>query len=272
MMRTDDIIIPVQEPEKEDYYNDEGLLICGKCNTPKEAFYPKELQRDGWIKHPTECRCQREKREAEERQYKEYLHNAKIRELKGKCFPSKQMESWTFDHCILDEKKIQIGQKYVYNWSKVEADNLGLLLWGSVGTGKTYFAACIANALIEKEVSVKMTNLSAVMNCKYENRDDFIKDICRYRLLILDDFGMERDTSYGMETIYQVIDRRYQSNKPLILTTNLSLDTLKHPADLDHQRIYDRVMEMCIPIRFIGESLRTDIGKNKKSKLDEILK
>ena len=182
------------------------------------------------------------------------------------------MNDWTFDKCTLNSEKICFGQKYAEKWDEIEQGNHGLLLWGQVGTGKTYFAACIANALIEKEIPVKMTNLAAVMNCKYEDRNDFIKDICRYHLLILDDFGMERDTSYGLETIYQVIDRRYQAGKPLILTTNLTLKELQNPQNLDHQRIYDRVLEMCAPIRFIGESKRTAIGKDKKLKLDEILK
>ena len=82
---------------------------------------------------------------------------------------------------------------------------------------------------------------------------------------------MERDTSYGLETVFQIIDRRYVQQKPLILTTNLSLKTLEHPSDLDHQRIYDRVLEMTTPVAFLGNSLRPGIGKDKKKQLDEIL-
>ena len=164
---TDIVKVPALEPENGDYIADDGLLHCGICHEPKEAFYPEHLQRPRWEKHPTECRCQREKREAEERQYKEYLHNAKVTDLKGRCFPSRRMEDWTFDKCAIEKDKISFGEKYVSNWDRIEADNLGLLLWGPFGTGKSYFAACIANALIEKEIPVKMTNLAAIMNCKY---------------------------------------------------------------------------------------------------------
>jgi DNA replication protein DnaC len=41
----------------------------------------------------------------------------------------------------------------------------GYLLWGKVGTGKSYFAGCIANALMEQEVTVRMTNFSASTGC-----------------------------------------------------------------------------------------------------------
>ena len=51
----------------------------------------------------------------------------------------------------------------------------------------------------------------------------------RYPLLILDDFGMERGTEYGLEQVFNVIDSRYRSGKPLIVTTNLTLDDLHNP-------------------------------------------
>ena len=52
-------------------------------------------------------------------------------------------------------------------WSigeQMRENNYGLLLWGKVGTGKSYFAGCIANALMEQEISVRMTNFSAILN------------------------------------------------------------------------------------------------------------
>ena len=157
-------------------------------------------------------------------------------------------------------------------WSEIFKDNLGLLLWGKVGTGKTYFAACIANALLEKEIPVRMTNLAAIMNCGYEERAGLIQSLNRFDLLIMDDFGMERDTSYGMETVYQVIDGRYLTHKPLIVTTNLPLESLHHPADIEHKRIYDRVLEMTSGVCFRGENLRADRSREKKELLDNILK
>ena len=61
---------------------------------------------------------------------------------------------------------------------------------------------------------------------------------------------------YALEQIYNVIDSRTRSGKPLIVTTNLSLSELQSPTDTAHARIYDRVLELCIPICFTGESMR----------------
>ena len=65
-------------------------------------------------------------------------------------------------------------------------NNYGLLLWGKVGTGKSYFAGCIANALMEQEISVRMTNFSAILNdltASFEGRNEYIERLCRFPLL-----------------------------------------------------------------------------------------
>ena len=79
-----------------------------------------------------------------------------------------------------------------------------------------------------------------------------------YPLLVIDDFGMERGTEYALEQIYNIIDSRYRSRKPLIVTTNLTLTELKNPQDTAHARIYDRLLELCTPIACTGPSMRKD--------------
>ena len=149
------------------------------------------------------------------------------------------------------------------------------LLWGGVGTGKSYFAGCIANALMEQEVAVRMTNFALILNdltASHEGRNEYIARLCRAPLLILDDFGMERGTEYGLEQVYNVIDSRYRSRKPLIVTTNISLQDLQHPQDTAHARIYDRLLEMCAPIRFSGENFRKATAQDKLERLKNLMK
>ena len=164
---------------------------------------------------------------------------------------------------------------YAEHWADMKAENIGYLLWGSVGTGKSYLAACIANALMEQEIPVRMTNFAAVLNdlnSRIEGRNEYISRLCRYPLLIIDDFGMERGTEYGLEQVYNVIDSRYRSGKPLIVTTNLSLDELQHPQDTPHARIYDRLLEMCAPILFTGTNFRRQTAQSKLDRLKTMMK
>ena len=93
----------------------------------------------------------------------------------------------------------------------------------------------------------------------------------QYPLLILDDFGAERNTEYALEQLFNVIDARYQAGKPLILTSNLSLADLKNPADNAHRRVYDRVLEMCHPVNFGIARRRADIASHKLQAVRQIL-
>ena len=95
---------------------------------------------------------------------------------------------------------------------------------------------------------------------------------CCDKLLIIDDLGVERDTSYALETVYLVIDERYKSGQPFIITTNLSLEELCNPADLEHGRIYDRIMERCVPVAFSGKNYRIGRGRANMENASGILK
>ena len=160
--------------------------------------------------------------------------------------------------------QMEQARRYVSHWEEMRQENLGLLFWGKPGNGKTFAAACIANGLLEQKsmVSVKMVTLGTVLNklpgLSAQDRDWYFKSLHSCDLLILDDFGMERQTEYGREQVFSIVDGRYLSRKPLIVTTNLSLRELKSPADMARQRIYDRILELCVPVCFDRESLRQE--------------
>lgn len=151
-------------------------------------------------------------------------------------------------------------KRYVDHWEEMYSRAIGLLLTGGVGTGKTFLAACAANTLIDQGVPVMMTNLARVLNTLtglYSgDRNAYIDSLNRYPLLILGDLGMERSSEFAMEQVYSVIDSRYRSRQPLIVTTNLSLEEMHNPSDLAHGRIYSRVLERCVPLRINRENIR----------------
>ena len=167
-----------------------------------------------------------------------------------------------------------LARRYVEHWEDMRTDNIGCLFWGGVGTGKSYLAGCIANALMEKEIPVHMTNFALILNdlaASFEGHNEYISRLCRYPLLILDDFGMERGTEYGLEQVFNVIDSRYRSGKPLIVTTNLTLDDLRNPEDTAHSRIYDRLLSMCVPVRFTSDNFRQEAAQAKLERLKKLM-
>ena len=77
---------------------------------------------------------------------------------------------------------------------------------GDCGNRQVLFAGCIANALLDRDVPVLMTNFPTILNrltgMFSEDRADFIASFDEYDLLIIDDLGVERSTEYAMEQMF----------------------------------------------------------------------
>ena len=153
---------------------------------------------------------------------------------------------------------IQAAKLYAADFPQHQRDGMGLLYYGPVGTGKTFLAACIANAVLDMGYRVKMTNFATVADEMWTVPDkaEYIADLCRYDLLILDDLGVERKTEYMQEMVYKIVNARYVAGAPVIVTTNMSTDELAKPADIGYARTYDRLLEKCLPIKVDGPSRR----------------
>ena len=74
-----------------------------------------------------------------------------------------------------------------------------------------------------------------------------------------------------VNSLYNIVDSRYRSRKPLIVTTNLTLAEIRHPQDTAPARIYDRLLEMCIPISCIGVSFRKENAQEKLERLKALI-
>ena len=193
----------------EDYYGEDGLLYCGKCHTPKEAFFPKGLVLMGKNRHPVECSCRKAEWEQQETAIKERKHLDLVRRLKAEGFSDPAMLDWKFENDNGRSPQMHHAQRYVEQWQTMRSESLGLLLWGGVGTGKSFLAGCIANALMEQEVPVRITNFARILNelnSSFSGRNEAIDKFCHYPLLVIDDFGMERGTEYALEPA----DRHHQ--------------------------------------------------------------
>lgn len=264
--------IPPGAISGEDVYAGEnGLLYCGKCRTPVQHrinFAGKEHT------VPCLCKCRQERLEQEKAEEAERQRQMNVRRLKATGIQERHLLEWRFDTAE-DNPDIRMAHRFVNNWKKVRSENLGLLLWGDVGTGKSFVAACIANALMEQSVPVLMTNFSKILNqmgAMYsEERYRYIASFSAFSLLIIDDLGIERNTEYALEQVYAVIDERYKSGLPVIITTNLMIDEIRNPPDVAHARIYSRILEMCTPVRVMGSDRRVAVGKKKQETIKEVL-
>ena len=237
---------------------------------PKRSVLCKGYRPAGQESASSRVRLLQGRREQQEFIIRQKKHNDLVRRLKTDGFSDTSMLNWTFENDHGRSPQMHHAHRYVEQWQTMRSENLGLLLWGGVGTGKSFLARCIANALMEQEVPVRMTNFAHILNelnSSFSSRNEVVEKLCRHPLLIIDDFGMERSTEYALEQIYNIIDSCYRSQKPLIVTTNLTLDEIRHPQDTAHARIYDRLLEMCVPVSCIGVSFRKETAQEKLERL-----
>jgi DNA replication protein DnaC len=249
-----------------------GIVFCGKCRTPKQT----EVEVCGQTrKVMCLCRCETERRDAEEAAQKRRERLIAIDSMRVSGFPDAEMTRWTFENDDGANDRIsRICRNYAENFETMLAEGKGLLLFGAVGTGKTFGAACIANALIDKGYPCLVTNFARLVNSiggMFEGRQDYIDSLDRFDLLVIDDLAAERDTEYMGEIVQNIIDARYRAKKPLIVTTNLTADELKRPADMRRQRVFSRLFEMCIPIEVQGADRRKARLREDMKKYDTIL-
>lgn len=255
-----------QPKNDSDYINpDDGLLYCGKCRTPKQYLLKmptKEGEEERFHKVPVMCQCRKAEAEEEERQRKEREAMEIVQKLRSKSLMDDKFRDQTFDTFRTtkdNERALRLCRRYADGFSEMMEKNQGLLFWGDVGTGKTFSAACIANALLDRRIPVVMTSfvklLESVQSFK-EDEEKLMSQLNRAKLLIIDDLGAERGTDFALEKVYNIIDSRYRARLPMILTTNLDLEDMKRVTDIRYSRIYDRIFEVCYPVKFTGPSFR----------------
>lgn len=199
----------------------------------------------------------------------------RIQQKRKRVFGSAQgLMDCTFDRDNGAVPQLAWARQYVEHWPEMRRENMGLLFWGPAGTGKTFAAACIANALVDLEVGVRMITLGeALLNLfgmSGEERIQYLEVLTTCGLLILDDFGVERRTLYAREQVYEIVNRRYLSGRPMVVTTNLTLKELKN-TDRDDSRIHDRVLERCVPVCFDGTSLRQEKTAERIKRMQTLL-
>lgn len=261
------------DPETE--YMKDGHAYCKTCHERKDGEVKSLMDMKFIFKN--NCKCDRERFEKQKQREKEQ----EIERLKRTCFISMSQWAYTFDNYKGEtDKSYTIAKNYVKEYEQMKKENIGLLFCGTVGSGKTYLACCIANALIEEYmIRVKIRNFAQIINDLQKSgfdldKNDYIESLTNVSVLILDDLGIERDTSYAKEQVYNIVNSRYLKQKPTIFTTNLPYEKIQNSDDgVEYERIYSRIIEMCIPIKVMGEDFRKRLQKEKlKQNKERLLK
>lgn len=258
----------------------DGLLYCSICHEPVEQRITLPAM-DGtknmkeFIGHRF-CKCERQQEEARQKRIQYEKDMRVVNALRAESLLGTRMANVNlrnFRRREGNEKGYEAATTYISDFKTLYKIGQGLLFYGDVGTGKSYTAACIANELMNRKVSVIMTSFIKIFS-KVGNTgisEEIIQKLCRPKVLILDDFGAERTTDYVIENMYNVINTRCEHKKPLILTTNLSYQDMQNCKDERYKRIYDRIFSMCYPVQFSGQSWRKTDAVHRFDYMEQLI-
>ena len=245
----------------------DGKKICKVCGKPIEVIIKTDTEK---ITKPCMCDCKRnqlvQERLEEERR--------DLERRKDRCFlGSERLKEATFETSE-SIKEHTLARSYAESFEAMQRKGKGLLFYGRVGSGKSHTAACIANRVLEQGKKVLMVNIPELVRLTQKEsaeKFDTIGNLRKYDLIILDDFGVERKTEYMQEKVFAIVDGCYRAKRSMIVTTNLTGEDLNNPPTVKEARIYDRILEMCLPVEFKGASRRRAKMKAEYTEMREFL-
>lgn len=158
------------------------------------------------------------------------------------------------------QKVVDICKKFISNFDTA-FDNL--FFYGEAGVGKTFLCNCIAKELIESSHSViylsaiKLFDILSELTFKNTNEASdthyIMKHILTCDLLIIDDLGTELVNSFTNSCLFNCINERYLNKKPIIMSTNLSIEELQR---LYSERTFSRITSNYTLLKIYGDDIR----------------
>lgn len=234
--------------------------VCGQPTKQEYEFNGKKFSVD------VMCDCQIEDYEKEQSR-KDDMEKYQRR---VKAFSSAALTRCRFDDDDnADKNASETCLAYANKFQEAKDNGFGLLLFGRPDQGKTFLSACIANKVIDDGFSAVMYSVPDIVAKSGGFSDSWIDSMAVCDLLILDDLGAERDTSYSREVLYRVIEARYLRKKSMVISTNLTIDAFRQPPSIEVERIYNRILERCLPVKV--ESGRSRAKKETYNEIKNLL-
>lgn len=233
-----------------DYTDENGILRCGECGEPKRRSI---ICCGKSYTIPAACSCVQEREQ--ERQAKERAGQLEKRRTTAFAEPCLRKVFFSADDAP-DSYASRAAREFAESFERDK--NQWLLFFGPCGTGKTFLAACIANAVIDRGFSVLFTSISEIESDLWAAKDksEVYGRLKRFDLLVIDDLCAERNTPYMNEIAFNVIDGRYRACKSTVVTTNLTGEQLMSQDITDRGRIYSRLCQYSRAIMMNGDDRR----------------
>lgn len=260
----------------DEYLGDDGLPYCKNCHTAR--VYVSD-DKKFVVRCMCECQSQAEKEREQERQRQcaiDEFNNRGRLSMIGNRYRNIRFVNAT----ITDNNRVVYDkcQNYVNHANEMREYNIGLYIYGDNSSGKTYLTACVCNELLWRGYRCVYTNLATMLNEIRNSYDgqgmsecELINRLKVYDFAFIDDLGKEfigreynaASSKWAEEKLFEVINSRYNAQKPTVFSSNYSIDELANVLCLD-KAIIERINEMATRVlRLDGDDFRTAARSNK---------
>lgn len=145
------------------------------------------------------------------------------------------------------------------------------VLTGPVGVGKTMIAKNLAHAVIRSGKTVRFTTASTMLTelATQDGVTTLQRAFRRYTspgVLVIDELGYVAYANRHADVLFEVVNRRYELGRPIIVTTNRSFDewgTL-FPNATCVVPLVDRLVHRCEIVDIDGESYRLKEAQERR--------
>lgn len=164
------------------------------------------------------------------------------------------------------QKALDGAKEFVAHYLE-ERTGQGILFTGAVGSGKTFLAGAITNALLDQNKQVLFLVVPDFLDdirATYQKQGEFseadLTDAARKtEVLVLDDFGAHNFTEWTQNKIFSLINYRMNHGLPCVITTNLSINQMN---EVIGERTISRIIEICKIYRMhVEEDIRVAMRK-----------
>lgn len=213
------------------------------------------------------CDCQEKinLKKEEEKIAGEYFNN-KVKLIKSYAGMEKRFQDKTFDNYnkTQNPKAYEETFNYVKNLKNNLSKGKGLILTGTVGSGKTHLIASMIDYIakaytnwIESGDIIFINTVELLSRIKFSFGNNTTEKIIEpyedCKLLFIDDLGVGKITDWTVGILYKIINKRYEKKLSIIIATNMSIPELKDTLD---ERLFSRILEICKGIKLTGRDYR----------------
>ena len=266
----------IEKLRDDEYLGDDGMPHCKNCRTARVYVSDdKKFMARCMCECQSQAEAEREQERKRQRAIDEFNNRSQL-----SMIGSRYRNIRFADATITDNNRAVYDKcrNYVNRAKEIRENNIGLYIYGDNSSGKTYLTACVCNELLWRGYRCVYTNLATMLNeirGSYDGQGmgecELISRLQAYDFAFIDDLGKEfigreynaASSKWAEEKLFEVINARYNAQKPTIFSSNYSIAELASVLSLD-KAIIERINEMATRVlKLDGDDFRTAARSDK---------